>query len=237
MNGLITIATVLSLLIGVGLLLGQANRANFSARWLFSAAALVLVNDAALTNLYGFLPDIFGGEKNWQGKMIALAATLLIASTAVFGWKNSGLTLAQNTGSLRSSIPVAGVYLLFFLALAIAFPSEPSTPENMAFQLTMPGLEEEIFYRGTLLFALNEAFRSRARFFGIDWGYGAILSCALFGLTHAFGYSDGVFNFDAIVMALTAIPAFLGVWLREKTGSILMPILLHNFGNSISLIV
>jgi uncharacterized protein len=237
MNGLIGIGAVLGLLIGAGLLLGQLNRAQFSARWLFIAAALVLINDAALTNLYGLLPNIFGGDRNWQGKILALAATLAIASTSTFGFKNSGFTLAQNAGSLRSSIPVAAFCLLFFLALALAFPSEPSTAENMAFQLTMPGFEEEAFYRGTLLFALNEAFRARARFLGVDWGWGALLSCALFGLTHAFGYSDGGFNFDPIIMAMTAIPAFLGVWMREKTGSILMPMLLHNFGNSISMIV
>lgn len=38
-------------------------------------------------------------------------------------------------------------------------------------------------------------------------------------------------------MALTGGPALLLVWLREKTGSLLLPVLLHNFANSISLLV
>jgi membrane protease YdiL (CAAX protease family) len=38
-------------------------------------------------------------------------------------------------------------------------------------------------------------------------------------------------------MALTALPSFVGVWLRLRTGSLLLPILIHNFGNSISLLV
>ena len=63
-----------------------------------------------------------------------------------------------------------------------------------------------------------------------------MFSCALFGLTHAFGYSDGGFLFDPMVMALTAIPALLAVWLRLRTGSLLLPVVLHNFGNAIGLL-
>ena len=71
----------------------------------------------------------------------------------------------------------------------------------------------------------------------MDWGWGAVLSCAVFGQAHAFGYSDGAFSFDPLYMALTAIPSLLAVWLRLRTGSLLLPILLHNFGNSIGLFV
>ncbi|WP_394271005.1 type II CAAX prenyl endopeptidase Rce1 family protein, partial [Qipengyuania sp.] len=61
--------------------------------------------------------------------------------------------------------------------------------------------------------------------------------CFLFGLAHACGFSDDSFAFDPITMALTAIPAFIAVWLRLRTGSLLLPVLLHNFGNSLSFIV
>jgi membrane protease YdiL (CAAX protease family) len=101
----------------------------------------------------------------------------------------------------------------------------------------MPGFEEELFYRGILLFALNRAFTGRLRFLGVDWGWGAALSCRLFGLTHAFGFSDGQYAFDPIYMALTAIPAFIGVWLRLRTGSLLLPIVMHNFGNAVSMLI
>ncbi|OWY59602.1 hypothetical protein B7486_73695 [cyanobacterium TDX16] len=105
----------------------------------------------------------------------------------------------------------------------------------MAFQLTMPGLEEEAFYRGTLLFALDRAFLGRRRFLGVDWGWGALLSCVMFGLAHAFGFSEGQFSFDPLTMALTAVPSFIGVWLVLRTRSVLLPAVLHNFGNAITL--
>jgi len=38
-----------------------------------------------------------------------------------------------------------------------------------------------------------------------------------------------------MTMALTALPSFIAVWLRLRTGSVLLPVLLHNFGNSISM--
>ncbi len=238
MNGLVGLAATLGLLLATGCIIGLLRRDAFQLKWLLVAVALVALNDALLTNGYGHIPDLFSASDwNWQGKLLALGATLAIASLPVFGWVGTGLTFKQVPGSLKASIPVAILYCSFFLALALAFPSGDPTGNEVAFQLTMPGFEEELFYRGILLFALDQAFRGRVRFLGVDWGWGAVLSCALFGLAHAFGFSNGGFSFDAMTMALTAIPSFLAVWLRLRTGSVLLPVILHNFGNSISLLI
>ena len=236
MNGLIGLGGVLLLLLAAGALIGLADRKRFSPRWLLVAALLVAVNDFLLTRGYGLLPRLIEGEWNWQGKILALVATLAIAALPAFGWRRVGLTFRKEPGSLRAGAPVAALYCGFFLAIALVFGGSEGSREEIAFQLTMPGLEEEPFYRGILLFALDRAFLGRARFLGVDWSWGALLSCALFGLTHAFGYSDGGFLFDPMVMALTAIPALLAVWLRLRTGSLLLPVVLHNFGNAIGLL-
>lgn len=237
-NGVIGLGGVIALLLVAGGAIGLADQRGFSARWLGIAALLVAVNDVLLTRAYRLLPDLFAGSDwNWQGKIMALAATLAIAALPAFGWRRVGLTLAQAKGSLLPAIPVALVYCAFFLAIALAFPGSPDGGDEVAFQLTMPGLEEEPFYRGILLFALDRAFTRRVRVLGVNWGWGAVLSCALFGLAHAFGYAQGGFSFDAMTMALTALPSFIAVWLRYRTGSLLLPVLLHNFGNSIDMIV
>ena len=237
MNGLIGIGGVLLLLLMAGGLIGLADRKRFHLRWLLVAALLVAVNDFLLTRGYGLLPDLIEGDWNWQGKILALFATLAIAALPAFGWRSVGLTHRHEPGSLRAAVPVAALYCAFFLAIALAFGGTAGSPEEVAFQLTMPGLEEEPFYRGILLFALDRAFTGRVRFLGVDWGWGALLSCALFGLAHAFSYSGGAFSFEPMIMALTAVPSLLGVWLRLRTGSLLLPILLHNFGNAIDLLV
>ncbi len=237
MNGMIEIGGVLALLLLVGGAIGLAHRKSFSPMWLLVAAGLVLLNDFLLSRGYGLLPHLIPSSQwNWQGKILALAATLAVAALPAFGWRRSGLTLAQTAGSLKSCIPVALLYGLFFVAMAFVFPDhDPASRETIAFQLTMPGLEEEPFYRGVLLFALDRAFTARVRLLGVEWGWGAVLSCALFGLAHAFGFSHGWFSFDPMTMALTALPSFIAVWLRLRTGSVLLPVLLHNFGNSISM--
>ena len=220
-----------------GFAIGLVDRGNFSAKWLLVAAGLFFINDAALTRLYGSMPDFIGGDWNWVGKGLALVITLAVASHPAFGWERTGLTLKQKPGSLPSAIVVSAVLIALFSYFALSSDDGTASAETIAFQLTMPGLEEEPFYRGILLLALNEAFRGRFKALGIDWGWGALLSSALFGLTHAFGFEDGGFSFDLMTFLLTGLPALILVWLRERTGSLLLPILLHNFGNSIGLFV
>ena len=219
----------------VGGLLGLIDRRNFRPWWLVVATALFIVNDAALLNFYGLLPDRVGGDWNWLGKGVALVITLLIASHPAFGWKRSGLTLVQDRKGLPSALVVSAMLMALFTWLAMSGDNDPASAETMAFQLTMPGLEEEPFYRGIFLLALNEALRGRVRALGIEWGWGAFLSSALFGMAHAFGFDDGALSFDLMTFLMTGVPALILVWLRERTGSLLLPILLHNFGNSVGL--
>ena len=234
-DGLISILTICGGLLFAGLMLGLIDRKNFAPKWLPVAAGLFFINDAALTRGYGLLPDVIGGDWNWLGKGLALVVTLAVASHPAFGWERSGLTLKQKPGSMPSAMVVSAVLVALFTYFALSSDDGGTSAETVAFQLTMPGLEEEPFFRGILLLALNEAFRGRFKALGIEWGWGALLSSALFGLTHAFGFEDGGFSFDLMTFLLTGLPALILVWLRERTGSLLLPILLHNFGNSIGL--
>ncbi len=237
MNAITGLSGILVLFLVTGCAVGFSHRRHFSVRWLVVAALLVVLNDILLTRAYGVFPNLLPGSWNWQGKILALLATLVLASLPYFGWRRIGLTLRQHKDSVRPALLVMGVYIAFFIVLALIFPHEGASAETVAFQLTMPGLEEEIFYRGLLLYALDRAFTARVHVLGVEWGWGALFSSALFGLAHAFGYSDGGFYFEPMIMALTAIPSLLVVWLRLRTGSLLMPIILHNVGNSVFLIL
>jgi membrane protease YdiL (CAAX protease family) len=237
-NGIIGISGVVAILLATGAAITLLRPGSVSWRWLLAAAGLVVLNDALLTNLYGRLPELLpGADWNWQGKALALAATLVVAALPAFGLRSSGLTLLQAPGSLKTALPVAMLYVGFFVALALAFPNAPASAETIGFQLTMPGLEEEPFYRGVLLLALGRAFAGTRRVLGVDWSWGAVMSCVLFGLAHAFGFSGQAFQFDLLTMALTALPSLIAAWLVLKTRSVVIPVLLHNFGNAILLLI
>ena len=229
---LVTDLSLTALMLVAGGLCGLLNPKQFSWRWLLYAGGLVLAYNFLLSNGYGLLPNFLGGSWNWQGMALAFIGMLAFALLPGLGWKQSGLTLAQTPGSLRWAIPVALVYCLYPIAIRFAFGGSDPTPEAIAFQATLPGMTEETFYRGVLLLALDQSLRGRVRFAGVEWGFGAVLSCALFGAVHAFGYGDGKFSFDTLTFLLTGVPAFVAVWLRYRTGSVLLPIIVHNFGNS-----
>ena len=107
MNAVIGISGVVAILLGVGSGLGLLDRKQFSFRWLLVVAGLVVLNDLLLTNGYGIISNVIGGNWNWQGKLLALAGTLGVASLAPFGWRRVGLTFQQRSGSLRAGLPVA----------------------------------------------------------------------------------------------------------------------------------
>lgn len=237
-DGQIALAAKVLGLLAVGGLIGLLRPRLFSWRWLLVAAALVILNDATATRVWRLAPRVLPrSDFAWQGKLMALAASLVVASLPAFGRRRSGLTLRQTPGSLRPALVCVALYVIFLIGLALMLPNGQVTGEELAFQLTLPGLEEELFYRGVLLLAFDRAFAARARLLGVDWGWSAVLTSVLFGLDHAFGYSHGAFSFDALTMALTALPSLVAVWIRLRTGSLLLPVVMHNAGNVLALLV
>lgn len=214
-------------------LLAASGRAGFNPRWFAVAIALVLLNDLLLTRFYDLFSGIGGSNWNWIGKLLALAATLAIAALPSFGFRRSGITLRQLPGSW-AAWAVTGALGIFFLGLALATgDGRPEDADTIAFQWTMPGFEEETFYRGILLLALNESFAARRRILGAEMGWGALLGSLLFGAVHGLSYGDGGIGFEPIPVAITFVSALLLVWLRERTGSIAAPIVAHNVGNGV----
>lgn len=230
-NEICTILGQLAVVAAFGAVGAMLFERNFRFKWFMASLALFVLYDLLLTRGFYAIPNIPTDARwNWSGKALAAIGMLLIASLPTFGLKKAGLTLAQRNGFLTPLIVTAILGASFFI-LAISDGSGPADFETIAFQWTMPGIDEEMFYRGVLLLALNEAFKSRVDVLGAQIGYGGLLSSLLFGLVHALAYDDGGFAFNIETFAVTGLPSLILLWLRERTGSLFFPIVAHNFAN------
>lgn len=207
-------------------------RRSFQWRWFAGALALYFLYDFLLTRGFYLIPSLpEGASWNWLGKAMSLAGMLAIAALPVMGWRRCGITLKQGEGWLRAFVVFVVLSAVVFYFAVTTGDGAPDDAETIAYQWTMPGLDEEVFYRGVLLLAMNEAFRARANILGAPIGYGGLLTSVLFGLAHGMDFGAQGFSFDAMTFAMTGAPALILLWMRERSGSVVIPILAHNVVN------
>jgi membrane protease YdiL (CAAX protease family) len=171
-------------------------------------------------------------EWNWQGKFLETLWVLLLVALP-------GVSLARLGIRARlepfSFVPLASVAFLgaglsllpWFMGMRMA-----GDAETVLFELTMPGISEELVWRGVFQSLLNENFGRPWRFAGAAFGWGALLTSALFGIAH------GVLVGRNLHLVTSLHGAFFGLlagamlaWLRERTGSVWPSMLVHNLVN------
>jgi membrane protease YdiL (CAAX protease family) len=106
---------------------------------------------------------------------------------------------------------------------------------NFVLFFLIVGPIEELVFRGYMQSRLNEAFDCPYRFFGVSWGAGIIITSLLFGFAHVTGYNvnlltgnyslDWLFGISSVFFGLT-----MG-FIREKTGNITAPSIVHGASN------
>lgn len=169
-----------------------------------------------------------GGDWNWSGKVysLLLAAAVIVAlrirPAAV------GLTLAQR--NLGTSLVALVLFILWGLSLGLLFKPPVASAETLAFQATMPGIVEELVYRGVAPALLLGLVRGREPAQGIPWTV-VLITALAFGLWHGLGYSGGGFSFDLMSALFPFIGSIAGGWLRFNSGSLLFPVLAHGAAN------
>src|SRR5690606_36705151 len=134
---------VVAVLAGIGGLLFPK---SFKGRWLLAALVFYALYDFLLTRGFFLVPNWPADATwNWLGKFMSLGGMLAVA--AVLGVERAGITLKQKPGwpmAFLALIPLTAFYLYF----ALSANDGPDDAETMLFQWTMPGLDEEVFYRG-----------------------------------------------------------------------------------------
>lgn len=160
----------------------------------------------------------------WDGVLsTALAGGLLV----VCAW------LLRNKPSPGAAL-AAGALLLGVWSAA---PSPGRAASALVFYTLFLGPGEEVLFRGYIQSRLNQAFGRPFRLGGVPWGWGTLITAALFGLFHVVNlphlYQGAFEPLWWSGLSSAAVGLVLG-YLREKTGSILAPAILHGLPQAIA---
>ena len=167
---------------------------------------------------------------SWSGKLysIAFAFTLLFLCRKALSQDDVGITFHQKPGSVLPASIVIFALATWALFVGILSPKGKPDLQTLLYLAIMPGLNEELIYRGYLLGILDRIIPTRFMLFGAPVGWGAIMTSLFFGLLHGFWLDNNLsIHIELIALRNASVSGFIFAWLKERTGSLLMPIVAH----------
>lgn len=193
--------------------------------------ATLAIAGAVLYFLLRELPRLFlsgtdaGVDWNWSGHLAALAGMLLLAwmlrRRLGLTARDLGLAWPRSPG-LAIAVVAAALAASYAVHRIAGGRIEPIPESAWLFVAIMPGLVEEVAFRGVLLAAAERALPSARLIAGVEVRAGAALLTAAFVVLHGF----------TLGMVVSVLPgALLYLWLRLSTSSLVMPIVAHNLWN------
>lgn len=192
---------------------------------IFIAYQIILVLPK-LSNRFDFIESNW----NWEGKLFGIVLGII----CYFIFRNyftehDFFTFRQNPENKKKTWIVAIAVIILMSSLYYFIAQSEFDAETLAFQLTMPALDEEIMFRGVLLGLLLTALREKFLFFGNP---AVLLTAILFGFLHAFGLNKNFqVTFDLISFLHTGIGGYVFAWLALRSQSLILPILTHSLTN------
>ncbi len=170
---------------------------------------------------------------NWWGKSLSIILGLAFIFLQPKGrYAELGFTTKFHSWSLKPMVITFSIMIVLPMIQYFFDGFRGFKLETLLFQATMPGLDEEIWYRGIFLYLLNQAFGKQWVVLGAEMGWGAFITTLLFGLVHGVNFNKEVMlEFNAVNFISTSIIGFILTWARERCGSISPGILAHNLFN------
>jgi membrane protease YdiL (CAAX protease family) len=131
------------------------------------------------------------------------------------------------------------LFIILQIVVSLFWSGEPNYDlETLLYQATIPGFDEEPMFRGILLFCISLAIISeRYSLGGASINIAGLLLVVLFGLVHGVMFNGGEWHFSFPAILLTGGYGFILLWLRERTGSLVFPILAHNSVNFVGQLI
>jgi membrane protease YdiL (CAAX protease family) len=124
----------------------------------------------------------------WSGKLysIVVMIILLFLTRKVFSKEEAGFTFRQTPSSILPACIVTLLLAAWALFAGVSSSKGKFDLPTLAYLAIMPGLNEEIVYRGILLAILIRIIPGNLKLLGAPLGWGIIVTSLLFGLLHGF---------------------------------------------------
>ena len=169
---------------------------------------------------------------NWLGKVLALAVALFVWWRSGLSRDDIGLTMRQRAGSLLPAVLVVALIFAFAWTYEALRPDGTDlSTERLLFQAIMPGLDEELVFRGLLFAFFIRTFGNGGEIPRASRWWAGTSVTFLFAAGHGLSVAQGTIQVDwhALIESGTIGAGLL--WLRVRTGSLVMPVLAHNLSN------
>ncbi len=173
--------------------------------------------------------DIFGGSVNWTGKLFAITGILLfLIFYRKYNLKEYFLTIKQNKTFLKKGIAILLIILTGQIIIAFLFEPKRTLDFNyLNYEFFLPGIHEEIAYRGIMLGLLTKILNEKIKFLNPS----ILVTALLFGFAHGLFVKNFGIEFDFNYFFMTFSFGIVWGWITLRTGSVLLAIISHNFGN------
>lgn len=163
------------------------------------------------------------GFTDWGGAAI-IGSFYLLATVAVLRILKNEDTLEETVFS-KSDALIAGAVFLGGLALVAGLHHLNTIARDVITALIFIGFMEELFFRGYLQPRLNMAFGKPFEFMNLQFGWGIVITAALFGLIHVISPGENPMEWSWGFWTFISGLGF-GV-IREKGSSFLAPAVVH----------
>lgn len=198
------------------------------ARSLIAAAGIYLVAHGVLSlPRVGFFAEL---SYNWQNKLLLFALMVLaIWLRPPVTWRDVGVARPRRGWWIPIVVAFAGMVGLNLLG----GPQFATDTETFLFQAVVPGLDEELLFRGVLLLVLHRTLTGRRSMWRDEVGWEVPITCLLFGLVHGLHVVSGwELTFDPADIIVTGLLGLLLTWIRIRWASLLPAVLAHNAINT-----
>ena len=197
-------------------------------RLLIAVAGIYVVMQGVLSLPHvGFFAEL---AWNWQNKLLLIALTVL----AIWRWP----TLTWHEIGVRRPrrgwwVPVVVVFPVMVGINLLGGPQIATDTETVLYQALLPGLDEELLFRGVLLLLLHRALTARRSMWRAEVGWEVPITCLLFALAHGLQVGAGwSFQVDIASFIASGLIGLVLVWIRIRWDSLWPAVLAHNAINT-----